>query len=222
MTSRSIIWFRRDLRISDNPALLAAISESDEIVPVFILDPKLIKTAGSKRLAYLGQSLHHLDDSLGNNLNVIAGDQVSVLKDLQKQYEAESVHISTEYEPYGAKRDQVIEDAGIKLIRTGSPYAVAPGRVLKPSDNTPYRVYTPFYKAWCVHGWRKPAEKPKVIPAVKPASDARSFPDWKLPDNVKITQAGELAALERFKHFQKNGLDAVSYTHLTLPTIYSV
>jgi deoxyribodipyrimidine photo-lyase len=39
MTSRSIIWFRRDLRISDNPALLAAISESDEIVPVFILDP---------------------------------------------------------------------------------------------------------------------------------------------------------------------------------------
>ena len=85
MTSRSIIWFRRDLRISDNPALLGAISESDEIVPVFILDPVLIKTAGSKRLGYLGQSLHHLDDSLGNNLNVIAGDQVSVLKDLQKQ-----------------------------------------------------------------------------------------------------------------------------------------
>ena len=207
MSSRSIIWFRRDLRVSDHPALLAAISESDEIVPVFILDPKLIKTAGSKRLAYLGQSLHHLDDSLGNNLNVIAGDQVSVLKDLQKQYGAESVHISAEYEPYGAKRDQVIEDAGIKLIRTGSPYAVAPGRVLKPSDNTPYRVYTPFYKAWCIHGWRKPAEKPKVIPAVKPASDARSFPDWKLPENIEITKAGELAALERFKHFQKNGLD---------------
>jgi len=48
MASRSILWFRRDLRISDNPALLAALAESKEIVPVFILDPKLIKTGGSK------------------------------------------------------------------------------------------------------------------------------------------------------------------------------
>ena len=127
MSKRSIIWFRRDLRISDHPALLAAISESSEIVPVFILDPKLIKTLGSKRLAYLGQSLSALDESLGNCLQVIAGDPVTVLKDLQKKYDAESVHISAEYEPYGAARDKDIEEAGIKLIRTGSPYAVAPG-----------------------------------------------------------------------------------------------
>ena len=208
MSKRSIIWFRRDLRVSDHPALLAAISESPEIVPVFILDPKLIKTGGSKRLAYLGQSLRALDESLNNSLQIIAGDQLTVLKDLQKKYDAEGVHISAEYEPYGAKRDKNIEEGGIKLIRTGSPYAVAPGRVLKPSDNTPYRVYTPFYKAWCAHGWRKPAEKPKEIPTVKPGSDAREFPDWKLPDGVRLTKAGELAALERFKYFQKNGLDS--------------
>jgi len=208
MSKRSIIWFRRDLRISDHPALLAALDESPEIVPVFILDPKLIKTGGSKRLAYLGQSLRALDESLGNNLQVIAGDQLTVLKDLQKKYDAESVHISAEYEPYGSTRDKNIETGGIKLIRTGSPYAVAPGRVLKPSDNTPYRVYTPFYKGWCAHGWRKPAEKPKEIPAVKPSNEAREFPDWKLPDGVRLTKAGELAALERFKYFQKNGLDS--------------
>jgi len=208
MSKRSIIWFRRDLRISDHPALLAAISESAEIVPVFILDPKLIKTGGSKRLAYLGQSLRALDETLNNSLQVIAGDQLNVLKDLQKKYDAVSVHISTEYEPYGATRDKNIEAGGIKLIRTGSPYAVAPGRVLKPSDNTPYRVYTPFYKGWCAHGWRKPAEKPKEIPAVKPSSEAREFPDWKLPEGVRLTKAGELAALERFKYFQKNGLDS--------------
>ena len=208
MSERSIIWFRRDLRVSDHPALLAAISESAEIVPVFILDPDLIKTSGSKRLAYLGQSLRALDESLNNSLQIIAGDQLTVLKDLQKKYDAENVHISAEYEPFGAKRDKNIEEGGIKLIRTGSPYAVAPGRVLKPSDNTPYRVYTPFYKAWCAHGWRKPAEKPKVIPAVKPGSNAREFPDWKLPDGVTINKAGELAAIERFKYFQKNGLDS--------------
>ncbi len=206
MTSRSIIWFRRDLRINDNPALLAALAESDEIIPVFILDPTLIKSAGSKRLAYLGQSLHHLDASLDKKLHVIAGNQITVLNDLIKRYNATTVHISAEYEPYGANRDNKIEESGIKLIRTGSPYAVAPGRVRKPSDATPYRVYTPFYKAWCAHGWRKPADNPKVINAVKPEGDDRNFPDWKLPAGTKITPAGELAALERFKYFQKNGL----------------
>jgi len=206
MTSRSIIWFRRDLRINDNPALLAALAESDEIVPVFTLDPILIKSTGSKRLAYLGQSLHHLDDSLDKKLHVIAGDQITVLNDLIKRYNATTVHISAQYEPYGANRDNKIEESGIKLIRTGSPYAVAPGRVRKPSDATPYRVYTPFYKAWCAHGWRKPADNPKVINAVKPEGDDRNFPDWKLPVGTKITPAGELAALERFKYFQKNGL----------------
>jgi len=207
MGKRSIIWFRRDLRISDHPALLAALAESDEIVPVFILDPKLIKTAGSKRLAYLAQSLHCLDESLDNKLQVIPGEQHLVLKQLQKKYDAQNVHISAEYEPYGAKRDLAIEKAGINLIRTGSPYAVAPGRVLKPSDQTPYRVYTPFYRGWLAHGWRKPAEKPKQISAVTPSKDERNFPDWKLPTGAVITEAGELAALKRFKDFQKNGLD---------------
>ena len=207
MGKRSIIWFRRDLRISDHPALLAALAESDEIVPVFILDPKLIKTAGSKRLAYLAQSLHCLDESLDNKLQVIPGEQHLVLKQLQKKYDAQNVHISAEYEPYGAKRDLAIEKAGINLIRTGSPYAVAPGRVLKPSDQTPYRVYTPFYRGWLAHGWRKPAEKPKQISAVTPSKDERNFPDWKLPTGAVITEAGELAALKRFKDLQKNGLD---------------
>ena len=100
MASSSIFWFRRDLRLNDNPALLAAMAESEAVIPVFILDPKLIKTAGSKRLAYLGQSLHHLDDSLGNKLHVIAGDQITVLKDLMRKNNASSVHISTEYEPH--------------------------------------------------------------------------------------------------------------------------
>ena len=207
MSSRSILWFRRDLRINDHPALLAALAESDEIIPVFILDSDLVKTTNSKRLAYLGQSLRHLDKSLNNSLQILVGDQITVLKDLQKKYNAESVHISAEYEPNGAKRDVEIEKAGIKLIRTGSAYAVAPGRVLKPSDQSPYRVYTPFYRGWCAHGWRKPADKAKVINAVKAEASDRNFPDWKLPDGTNITTAGEAAAIERFKYFQKNGLD---------------
>ena len=207
MSTRSIVWFRRDLRISDHPALVAALSESDEIVPVFIIDSKLIERTGSNGLAYLAQSLQHLDASLDKKLQVIAGQPIDVLKKLQEKYNAQSVHISAEYEPVSAAQDAEIEKSGIKLVRTGSAYAVAPGRVLKPSDQTPYRVYTPFYRAWLTHGWRKPEQKPKSITAVTPDSDSRQFPDWKVPTGVSITEAGEAAANERFKHFQKNGLD---------------
>ncbi len=207
MSTKSIVWFRRDLRISDHPALVAALSESDEIVPVFIIDSKLIERTGRNGLAYLAQSLQHLDASLDKKLQVIAGQPIDVLKKLQEKYNAQSVHISAEYEPVSAAQDAEIEKSGIKLVRTGSAYAVAPGRVLKPSDQTPYRVYTPFYRGWLAHGWRKPEQKPKSIAAVTPDSDSRQFPDWKVPTGVSITEAGEAAANERFKHFQKNGLD---------------
>ena len=70
------MWFRRDLRLSDHPALLNAIANSDEIVPLFILDLTLINEAGNKRLAYLANSLRALDQSLNGRLHVVAGDQI--------------------------------------------------------------------------------------------------------------------------------------------------
>jgi deoxyribodipyrimidine photo-lyase len=205
---RNIIWFRRDLRIGDHPALLEAIKNSDEIVPLFILDKSQIAEAGAKLLAYMGQSLRALDESLGNKLHIIEGDQVEILKDLIARYNVKEVHISDEYERYGAARDARVEAAGIPLIRTGSPYAVKPGRVVKPSDATPYRVYTPFYRAWRTHGYRGPVAAPKDIKAPTPPAEYRNFPDFPFPDGVHVIEAGEVAALRRFKEFKKKGLDS--------------
>ena len=206
MGSRSILWFRRDLRIGDNPALNAALEAADEIVPVYILEPELIKEMGAKRAAYLGDSLRALDKSLDGNLHVISGQPTKVLTELKNHYQANSIHISAEYEPTGAARDVAIEAAGIELTRTGSPYAVAPGRVRKPSDDTPYKVYTPFYRAWLVHGWRKPALAPKQIPTVKVSAKYKEMPEWKWPADVIKSEAGEVAAIARFKVFKKSGL----------------
>ena len=203
---RAIFWFRRDLRLGDNPALLEAIANSDEIVPVFILDSALIDGAGIKRLAYLGQSLRALDESLDNKLHVIAGDPVEVLQELTKRYSASDVYLAAEFEPYGAALEQRVEAAGINLIRVGSPYAVAPGRVRKPSDGTPYKVYTPFYKAWCVHGWRGPVAAPKNIKSVRPTDSDRNFPDWQMPEGVIVEPVGETAALKRWKLFKSGAL----------------
>ena len=208
LTKTSIIWFRRDLRINDHPALAAAIKSADQVIPLFILDKSQIDDAGEKLLAYMGQSLRALDESLGNRLHIIEGDQVTVLKELIQQYGVEEVHISTEHERYGAERDARVEAAGIKLVRTGSPYAVAPGRVLKPSDATPYKVYTPFYRGWRTHGYRAPAVTPKKFEIAKPTDSYRAFPDFPFPAGVQVIAAGEKAALERFKMFTKNGLDS--------------
>jgi deoxyribodipyrimidine photo-lyase len=212
MASRSILWFRRDLRLADNPALLEAIASSDEIVPIFILDNKLIEISGSKRLAYLGQSLRALDQSMGNSLHVMVGDQVEVLRKLKKRYGATSVHIAAEYEPYGVARDASVEAAGIALTRTGSPYAIAPGSVRKPSDGTPYKVFTPFYNAWCMHGWPSPASTPKNIKAVIPSEVDRNFPDWPIPKEANNQIAGEFAAHARWNYFQKTLLDDYAET----------
>ena len=56
MAKRSIFWFRRDLRLSDNPALLAALDEADEVVPLFIMDDEIAERAGAHRRAYLAAS----------------------------------------------------------------------------------------------------------------------------------------------------------------------
>ena len=208
LAKTSIIWFRRDLRINDHPALLAAIESADQVIPLFILDKKQIDEAGQKLLAYMGQSLRALDESLGNRLHIIEGDQVEVLKELIAAHGVEEVHISAEYERYGAERDARVEAAGIKLVRTGSPYAVTPGRVLKPSDATPYRVYTPFYRGWRTHGYRAPAVTPKKFAVVQPTDKYRAFPDFPMPEAVDVIEAGEAAALKRFKEFTKNGLDS--------------
>ena len=203
---RNIFWFRRDLRLTDNPALLAAIAESDEVLALFIIDAKIEKDSGPKRLAYLAESLKSLDKSLANKLHVFSGDEVEILKNLIAKHNISEVHISQEYEPTGAARDLIIEGAGIKLVRTGSSYAVAPGRVLKPSDQTPYRVYTPFYRAWCVHGWRQAVSAPKNIKLVAPEAADRNFAKWQLPEGAKITEAGEVAALSRWNEFRAKNL----------------
>ena len=156
----SILWFRRDLRLHDNPALLEAAKDGP-VTALFVLDDALRRPSGAPRLAYLYRSLRALDDDLrehGGRLLVRRGDPVNVLPRLARELSASAVHIAADFSPYGAQRDEQVEEAlgEVPLVRTGSPYAVAPGRVTK-SDGTPYLVFTPFAKAWAAHGWRAPA-----------------------------------------------------------------
>ena len=206
MSKRAIFWFRRDLRLADNPALLAALDDADEVIPLFIMDDEIADRAGEHRRAYLASSLKALNESLDGNLLVISGNVTEVLRDAMKRYKADSVHSAFPFAPYGNERDAELKKEGIQLQQLGSGYAIAPGRVLK-DDGTPYRVYTPFFRAWLAHGWRGPVAAPKNPAWVKPLKGDQNIPDWKSPAGVQIQEAGEKAALARFKNFLKKAAD---------------
>src|SRR5665809_20852 len=151
----SVMWFRRDLRLADNPALLEAVADGADgadgagVLPLFVLDPRLWGPAGVSRRAYLGESLRSLDASLRSRpggdggLQMVRGDPVRRVLLAAREVGATRVHVAADFGPYGAERDREVEQAlaehDIELVRTGSPYAVAPGRVTK-GDGSPYAV----------------------------------------------------------------------------------
>jgi deoxyribodipyrimidine photo-lyase len=214
----SVLWFRRDLRRHDNPALLAALDAAmadgdDVVVPLFVLDARLWDAAGDVRRAWLSRSLRALDATLGGSLVVRHGDPVAVVPEVAAAAGAVSVHVAADFGPYGAARDAAVEAAltsrGVRLVRTGSPYAVAPGRVVK-RDGTAYRVYTPFHRAWVEHGWRSPAPDPDAWPSWRRDSSGPLACDG-LPDvsaGVDLPPVGEAAALERWDAFRADGLSS--------------
>ncbi|HEY3555846.1 MAG TPA: deoxyribodipyrimidine photo-lyase [Kribbella sp.] len=196
-TVTTVMWFRRDLRLSDNPALLDAAA-GGRVVGLFVLDPLLWERSGDPRREQLAASLHSLSASTGGRLVVRRGDPVAVVPAVAEEVGAASVHVSADYAPYGQRRDREVE-ASLKcpLVRTGSPYAVAPGRVLN-RQGRPYQVFTPYFKAWLAHGWRQPVEAPDRVQWVTIRGDD-------LPGSSAV--AGEQAALERWRAYDVTAYD---------------
>ncbi|MEQ1702395.1 MAG: deoxyribodipyrimidine photo-lyase [Ilumatobacteraceae bacterium] len=163
MTPTTVMWFRRDLRLADLPALHAA-AEAGRVVPLFVVDPTFAGS-GVPRQAFMADALHALDDSMGGALVYRHGDPTEVVPALAAEVGATAVYVSRDYGPYGCRRDAsvgaALQSIGAKLHGIGSPYAVAPGSVTK-ADGTPYAVFTPFSKAWRAIGWDAPLGVPDV------------------------------------------------------------
>ena len=203
-----LLWFRRDLRLADLPALAEAGADGAEVLACYVLDPRLAG-AGERRLQFLYDSLRELSAALDGRLLVTRGRPETRIPNLVKQIGASSVHVSAEFTPFGVRRDTAVRAAlgDVELVETGSPYLVSPGRVTKP-DGTPYQVFTPYYRRWVEHGWRAP---PRTGPAsarwIDPADvDATNvaIPD---PGTELELPAGEKAARRRWKRFAEAAVD---------------
>lgn len=151
MTSPAIVWFRRDLRANDHRAIAAAAAESSSVVGVFVDDPALRSVSGAPRLAALHDRLVELSRALDGNLVIRRGDPRQVIAALCDETGAERVFVTRDHAPRGRQRDGEVADVlrarGRRLVGVGSNYLVEPGTVRK-ADGTPYRVFTPFFKAW--------------------------------------------------------------------------
>jgi deoxyribodipyrimidine photo-lyase len=204
----SLLWFRRDLRLRDHPALLAArdaAGPDGDVVPVFVVDPRLWGPAGEPRRRFLLDCLAELNSALDGALVLRHGDPARVLPALVAATGATSVHVSADAGPYGRRRDAAVEHAlDVPLLRTGSPYAVTPGRVQK-ADGSPFRVFSPFARAWRAHGWRSPASAPGPV-VWRTGVDSEAPPPEPAFDGVRLPPAGEHAALDAWARFRDERL----------------
>ncbi|KNX36814.1 cryptochrome/photolyase family protein [Luteipulveratus halotolerans] len=212
MVRPTILWLRRDLRLHDHPALLAAHEEagSGGVLPLFVVEPGLWDGAGEVRRRWLAQSLQALAASYDHRLVLRYGDPASVVPAVAAEVDARAVHVTRESTPHGRRRDAAVERAlgDVPLRATGTPYAVAPGRVLK-GDGTPYAVFTPFARAWHDHGWPGPADAPRRIRWAASDSDDQAVTAVSdAADGEQLVQPGEDAALGRWDDFVEEAVAA--------------
>ncbi|CDO87743.1 deoxyribodipyrimidine photolyase [Mycobacterium triplex] len=203
----ALLWFRRDLRLRDHPALLAA-AENQDVLACFVVDPRLEKSSGRRRLQFLGDTLRQLRDDLDGRLLVTRGPAEEQIPRIADKIDATAVHVSADFTPYGKRRDEKVRAAlgSVPLVATGSPYLVSPGRVTK-DDGEPYRVFTPFLRKWREVGWRKPAQSSAA--SARWLDPAHVIGQCKIPDpGVELDlAAGEAAALSQWERFAGDGLD---------------
>ncbi|VBA55108.1 cryptochrome/photolyase family protein [Mycobacterium attenuatum] len=206
--TQALLWFRRDLRLRDHPALAAAAA-AGEVLACFVVDPRLEASSGRRRLQYLGDSLRQLRDELGGRLLVTRGRPEERIPLIAKEIGASAVHISADFAPFGQRRDERVRAAlgSVPLVATGSPYLVAPGRVTK-DDGTPYRVFTPFFRRWGDVGWPSPARTGRDCARwLDPAQMAVEHCEIPDPGASLGLAAGEAAACQQWGAFLDDGLE---------------
>ena len=194
----SVVWFRRDLRLHDHPALTAAQADGDRIAPLFVIDERL--QAGRFRSAnclwFMRRSVSALATALevrGAPLSVVRGDPSDVVPAFAAAVGAARVVASRDYTPYGRGRDDRVAAA---LDRRGIAWASFPGLLIhEPEDvataeGRPFRVFGPFRRTWLEQIERDVLDAPDAV------AGARRVGGRRIEDLLEtVTPSADLALL---------------------------
>jgi deoxyribodipyrimidine photo-lyase len=208
----TVVWFRRDLRVADHPALREAV-DAGRAVPLFVLDPDLLGRRHHRapaRLRFLRAGLEALDAELrarGSRLVVRSGRPEAVVPEVAAEAGAGAVHFTRDVSPFARARDERVTAA---LEREGVRVLAMPGDLLaEPEDlagssGSGYLVFTPFSRAW------REAPVPPHVPAPR-RIEGPELPGEgleRLPAGAPPLEAGPAAARRRLAAFVKEGADA--------------
>ena len=206
-----IHWFRRDLRLTDNTALNAALQESPRIVPVYVLSDWVgaHPWTGVGRQQFLCGCLDSLAkdiSALGGRLIIRQGDAIKELRKLIRETKATAVFANRDPDPFGRKTEAAVfemarsEGAELRLFQD---IAIHERDEVRTATNTVFRVFTPYSKAW--KKLDKPGISNKPTEMVTPR-EISSLPlptlaTWNLSGTVNILEAGERVARKRMTSF---------------------
>ena len=218
----SVMWFRNDLRVLDNPAFFESVENSDQVIPLYIIDANLTqgKNSSSNRNKFLLESLLDLDKSLrdlGGKLIIKSGNIEDIFKELDKQFNVDAVYISEDYTQFSLKRDEFAKSLFKKL---NIKFRSFPGRLtvnnldeIKTGSGSVYKVYTPFYNNWVNVKRRDISLIPTQIQTPNINNDEINIhlDQNSISPNLQI--GGEANALIRLNEFIENDLKNYSENH---------
>ena len=180
-----VFWFRRDLRFDDNTGLIEALSQKENVIPLFIFDELIVNELpqDDPRINFIYESLQGLDDKLkehGSGIMIKKGDPFLVWKELLQSEKISKVYSNKDYEPYARERDenikQLCKDASVDFYQFKDQVIFEESEVVK--DNMePYHVFTPYKNKWLKKF--EPVQFEKPLDFKKFVQQSLSFPSLK-------------------------------------------
>jgi deoxyribodipyrimidine photo-lyase len=209
--STAIHWFRRDLRITDNTALAAALAAHDHVVPVYILSEWKSEHhwCGAPRQAFLCGCLHSLAKNLeakGGRLIIRRGPADKILEQLARETHAEAIYCNRDPDPFGRAMEERIAGMAGKLGISFHPHqdiALHEREELLTGSGSPFKVFTPYAKAWLKLDKPAPGRtvgKLSTPPGIT-SDPLPSLKTWGLTGEAALLEPGESAARKRLGQF---------------------
>jgi deoxyribodipyrimidine photo-lyase len=219
----ALLWFTRDLRLHDHPALRAALDAGDGVVPVFCFDDRLLggRHSSGPRTQFMLECLADLDERLGGLLVIRWGWPERELPALAREVGAGEMHFSADSGPFARRRlervTRALGEVGVESHAHPGLHAVDDLRVIHTRQGKPYTVFSPFHRSWLDRPRREVLGRPRALgelPSGVRKGRLPSLASLGLEDSVPDPlRGGETRARERLARFLSDDVLAYDDNH---------